>query len=51
MVRRLFLPLAAAAIVLLLASGALAADSPSGGSTGTGSVFVPNPVQSRATSR
>jgi zinc metalloprotease ZmpB len=45
-VRRLFLPLAVAAIVLLLASSALAAKPPSGGSTGTGSVFVPNPVQS-----
>ena len=44
--RRLFLPLAAAAIVLLLASSALAAKPPSGSSTGTGSVFVPNPVQS-----
>jgi zinc metalloprotease ZmpB len=45
-VRRLFLPLAVAAIVLLLASSALAAKPPSGSSTGTGSVFVPNPVQS-----
>jgi zinc metalloprotease ZmpB len=45
-VRRLFLPLAAAAIVLLLASSALAAKPPSGSSTGTGSVFAPNPVQS-----
>ena len=44
--RRLFLPLAVAAIVLLLASSALAAKPPSAGSTGTGSVFVPNPVQS-----
>jgi hypothetical protein len=46
MVRRLFLPLAAAAVVLLLASSALAAKPPSGSSTGIGSVFVPNPVQS-----
>jgi len=45
-VRRLFLPLAAAAVVLLLASSALAAKPPSGSSTGIGSVFVPNPVQS-----
>jgi hypothetical protein len=45
-VRRLFLPLAMVAIVLLLASSALAAQPPSGSSTGTGSVFVPNPVQS-----
>jgi zinc metalloprotease ZmpB len=45
-VRRLFLPLAVAAIVLLMATSALAAKPPPGSSTGTGSVFVPNPVQS-----
>lgn len=44
--RKLFLPLAVVAILLVPATSATAAKSGSGSSTGTGSVFVPNPVQS-----
>jgi zinc metalloprotease ZmpB len=44
--RKVFLPLAVVAILLVSATSAMAAKSGSGSSTGTGSVFVPNPVQS-----
>jgi len=44
--RKLFLLLGAIALAIGTATSALAASPDPGGSTGTGSVFVPNPVQS-----
>ncbi len=44
--RKLFLLLAVAALVIATATSATAANPGSGGSTGAGAVFVPNPVQS-----
>jgi zinc metalloprotease ZmpB len=44
--RKLFLLMAVAALVTAAATGAAAASTSPGSSTGTGSVFVPNPVQS-----
>jgi hypothetical protein len=45
-VRKLLLPMAVVAILLVSATSATAAKPDSGSSTGNGSVFVPNPVQS-----
>ena len=44
--RKLFLLMAVAALVTAAATGAAAASTSPGSSTGTGAVFVPNPVQS-----